>query len=78
MLSSHTDGSELSYDDFHDQVDPDLNPFEHICFLVPPEDHESQIWESEKEVRVQNFSHYLFERFDYHHYSHPQIEYYVM
>lgn len=59
QLVSSTDGTRMEYNDFHQQSDPDNNPFEEINFLLPPEDHENKIWESEKEVTIQFFSTHL-------------------
>ena len=47
------DGTQMEYNYFHRQSDPDTNPFELISFLQRPENYEDKIWESEKEVTVQ-------------------------
>ena len=70
--------SSTNYEDFHNQIDMTSNPFETINFLEPPNQNRSQMWESEKEIRVQYFNNHLIETYRYQHYSHPQIEYYVM
>lgn len=66
-----------NYDEFHGQVDPNLNPFMNLNYLDLPDPHSTTIWESKKEVWVQYYSNYMIERWNYQYHTHPQIDYYT-
>ena len=78
QLVPSNNGTQMEYNDFHQQSNPDTNPFEFINFFQPPEDHEDKIWESEKEVTVQYFSTYIIGHFGHRYYTHPQISFFVL
>ena len=78
QLAQSTDGTRMEYNDFHQQSDPNANPFEQINFLQLPEDHESKIWESKKEVTVQYFSTYLIGHFRHSYHTHPQVSFFAL
>lgn len=69
-LTPNRDGTQMEYNEFHLQSNPEQNPFISINFLQPLGNHESEIWESKKEVHVQCFTNYLLERFRHQHYTH--------
>jgi len=66
-----------NYNEFHRQIDPNLNPWRRLQYLDMPDPYDEAAWESEKEVLVQYYNNYLIERWNYLHYSYPQIDYYT-
>jgi len=67
-----------SYEDFHQQINPEDNPFLHLNYLELPNPHDINLWETEKEVWVQYYSNYLIEQWNLQNYSWPQVDYYTM
>ena len=48
LISTNYDDSQPDYEDFHERVNPEQNPFENLNFLSPPDNNPFHQWESEK------------------------------